>query len=176
LNRFVVDALLDAGVPVLSLQPSASAVCQDGHLTSLAIDSIVSALDNGLIPILHGDVALDSVRCGTILSTEEILIYLAPILRPARILLAGDVAGVMDGSGQIIPRIEAGDFDTSINALGGSHGVDVTGGMFSKVHAMIDLLSKQPDILVHIFSGLENNAVRDAILDSAGSAGTVLTV
>ncbi len=175
LNRFVVDALLEAGVPVLNLQPSASALCQDSLLQSLAIDPIRSALDNGLIPILHGDVAVDSVRGGTILSTEEILIFLAPILRPARILLAGDVAGVMDRDGQVIPRIQAHDFNPSASDLGGSHGVDVTGGMFSKVHAMLDLLIRHPEISVRIFSGLEINAVRDAILDSAGSTGTVLT-
>ena len=36
LNRLVVDAFLEAGVPVWSLQPSASALCQGGELVSLA--------------------------------------------------------------------------------------------------------------------------------------------
>jgi isopentenyl phosphate kinase len=174
LNRFVVDAFLDAGVPVLNLQPSASALCQDGQLQSLALDPIRTALDNGLIPILHGDVALDSIRGGTILSTEEILIFLAPILRPTHILLAGEVAGVLDQDGRVIPRIRTVDFDPSTSHLGGSHGVDVTGGMFSKVHAMLDLVTRYPDISVRIFSGLEANAVRDTILDRA-TPGTELT-
>ena len=175
LNRFVIDAFLDAGVPALSLQPSASAHCDDGELQALALHPIRAALDNGLIPVLHGDVALDTVRGGTILSTEEILIFLAPILRPEQILLAGEVAGVMDSTGAIIPHISAGEIDPSTARLGGSHGVDVTGGMFSKVHAMLQLVTRHPDISVRIFSGATAGAVRGALANPSKAVGTLLT-
>ena len=175
LNRFVIDAFLDAGVPALSIQPSASARCDDGKLQFLALHPIRAALDNGLIPVLHGDVALDTVRRGTIVSTEEILIFLAPSLRPERILLAGEVAGVMDSAGAIIPRISAGDIDPATARWGGSHGVDVTGGMFSKVHAMLQLVTRYPDISVRIFSGATAGAVRGALAYPANTVGTLLT-
>ena len=73
LNRLVVDALREAGVPVLPLQPSASAYCHDGELRSLDERPVRVALEHGLVPVLYGDVALDEVRGGTIISTEEIL-------------------------------------------------------------------------------------------------------
>ena len=82
LNRLVTDAFLEAGVPVLSLQPSASAHCDDGQLRALETAPIQTALAHGLVPILYGDVALDAVRGGTIVSTEEIFLHLAPLLRP----------------------------------------------------------------------------------------------
>src|SRR5690554_6432545 len=40
LNRLVRETLLAAGVPVLSLQPSASAICQDGTLVELATEPV----------------------------------------------------------------------------------------------------------------------------------------
>lgn len=39
-RRLVVKALLDAGVPAISLQPAASALCRGGNLVALATDPI----------------------------------------------------------------------------------------------------------------------------------------
>ena len=83
LNRLVVDALWTAGVPALRVQPSASAQCHDGELRSLAERPVVEAIERGLVPVVHGDVAFDEVRGGTIISTEEIFAYLSPRMRPA---------------------------------------------------------------------------------------------
>ncbi len=95
LNRLVVDALAVAGIPALRVQPSASALCRDGELRFLAERPVIAALEHGLVPVVHGDVSLDDVRGGTIISTEEIFAYLAPRLRPSRILLVGEVEGVL---------------------------------------------------------------------------------
>ncbi len=89
LNRLVTDALLAAGVPVWSIQPSASARCRDGELLSLEIGPIEQALAHGLVPLVYGDVALDKVRGGTIISTEQIFAYLARRLHPARLIMVG---------------------------------------------------------------------------------------
>ena len=96
LNSVIRRALLAAGVPVVTLQPSASAICRDGRITSLAVEPIQSALSAGLVPLVYGDVAFDQVRGGTIISTEEILSYLAGFLR-AVLVVAG--RGNEQGSG-----------------------------------------------------------------------------
>ncbi len=95
LNRHVIDAARAAGLPVVNCPPSASAVCADGQLIELAIAPIQSALEHGLVPVVFGDVALDNVRGGTIVSTEDVFGYLAPRLKPTRILLAGGGLGVL---------------------------------------------------------------------------------
>jgi isopentenyl phosphate kinase len=174
LNRLVTDAFLKAGVPVLSLQPSASARCEDGQLKTLESAPIQTALAHNLVPLLYGDVALDSVRGGTIVSTEEIFLHLAPILRPRRILLAGDVEGVLDTSGEVIPHIRPGQIARLSARLGGSHGIDVTGGMLGKVTAMLRLVELHPEISVRIFSGLTGGEVERALADPAYPAGTLL--
>ncbi len=174
LNRLVTDALLKAGIPVLSLQPSASASCHDGVLQTMAVDPIRIALERGLVPLIYGDVAIDSQRGGTIVSTEDLFSYLAPLLRPKRILLIGDVPGVLDSGGQVMPNIRPDEIEAISAQLGGSHGVDVTGGMLSKVAAMADLVISQPALSVRILSGLEPDTVEAVLTDPQYPAGTLI--
>ncbi len=82
LDRQVVDALWDAGVHVLPLQPSASASCRGGLLTSMDERPLTAALEHGLVPLVYGDVALDVEQGGTIVSTEQILAGSPPAFCP----------------------------------------------------------------------------------------------
>lgn len=178
LNRLVVAAFLQAGVPVWSLQPSASALASDGVLAAWPSQQIELALSRGLAPLVFGDAVLDSVRGGTIASTEELFAWLAPRLRPQRIVLAGTVDGVysrdplLDPTAQPWPEITPGDLPRLRASLGGSHGVDVTGGMLSKVTDMGQLVAGQPDLEVRLVSGLRRDAIYHAILGADSACGT----
>lgn len=172
LNRLVTDALLEAGVPVLSLQPSASARCHNGVLIHLEIGPVQEALAHGLIPLIYGDVALDTVRGGTIISTEDIFVYLTGVLAPQRVLLVGRAPGVLDDEGAVVPFISPSTFATIRPLLSSSYGVDVTGGMVEKVSRMIGLVEGRPDVTVHILSGLEPGLVCRALLEPDLPAGT----
>ena len=153
LNRLVTDIFLAEGVPVVSIQPSASAHCWDGALISMETEPIELILHHGLVPLVYGDVALDEVRGCTISSTEQIFAYLAHHLEPARIILAGEAEGVFtadplqDESAQLIPDISRHNFPQVEQMLAGSHGFDVTGGMLTKVRAMYTLVQKHPCLL-----------------------------
>jgi isopentenyl phosphate kinase len=172
LNRIVADAFLDAGVPVLTLQPSASARCRDGVLVDLNTWPVRRALDEQLVPLVYGDVALDEVRGGTIISTEEIMVFLADELRPRRILLLGETAGVFGPAGEVIPRITPDDIEAVAGSLGGSRGVDVTGGMVSKVRQMLELVQGVPGLQVHVLSGMEPGLLTRALLEDGLEVGT----
>jgi isopentenyl phosphate kinase len=172
LNRIVTDAFLDAGVPVLSVQPSASARCHDGALKYLDTRPIHAALAQGLVPLVYGDVAFDDVRGGTIISTEDIFLFLAEDLRPARILLLGEVAGVLGPDGAVIPRITPASFPTLQAALAGSEAVDVTGGMADKVARMVELVRHHPETGAHILTGLEPGLLTRVLLDASLRVGT----
>jgi isopentenyl phosphate kinase len=168
----VTDRFLEAGVPVLSLQPSASARCHDGEVTHLDIDPVRVALAQGLVPLIYGDVALDDVRGGTIASTEDLFVYLADELRPGRILLLGRVPGVLDGDGEVIGQITPATLPGLRMALSGSGGVDVTGGMADKVTRMVALVQRHPETTVHILTGMEPGLLTRALLGKALGAGT----
>jgi isopentenyl phosphate kinase len=172
LNRFVGDALLAAGVPALSLQPSASAICEDGALVEMATAPHEAALDAGLVPLVYGDVAIDRVRGGTIVSTEQVLTFLARHFHPGWLVLAGDTEGVLDTQGDVIPRIHTGNVDGLAPALGGSRGTDVTGGMAAKVRAMLELAAALPGTRIRIISGLVAGRLHSTLHDPPAAFGT----
>jgi isopentenyl phosphate kinase len=160
LNREVVDAARAAGLPVLNCPPSASAVCRDGELVSLALAPIEAALAHGLLPVVQGDVALDEARGGTIVSTEDVFRYLAPRLKPQRILLAGIEPGVLDHwpGGAILPELREVP-----GSAGASAAADVTGGMAAKIRETLGMLAGLPACEARIFSGEAPGAVLAAL-------------
>jgi isopentenyl phosphate kinase len=177
LNQIVTDLFVEEGVPVVSLPPSASARCEDGELIYLDTTALLTLLDNNLVPLVQGDVALDTVRGATIVSTEDVFIYLVREFQPAHILLAGEVAGVYknsDVTGAIIPVITPDNVAQYAPALGGSHGIDVTGGMIGKVQQMLDVVRLHPSIEARIFSGAVRGHVQHLLIEPAASIGTVI--
>ena len=174
LNRRVASALLAEGVAAVSWQPCASAVVADGRIQQMAVGPVRAALAEGVLPLVYGDVAFDTVRGGTIISTEEVMGYLTAELRPTWLLLAGETQGVYDPTGQVIPLITAANFAQIAPALGGSRGTDVTGGMASKVREMLDLTAVYPQLRIRIFSGLEPEAVYHALVSPETAKGTLI--
>jgi len=174
LTELVSRSLSKAGVPVWPVQPSASAECADGQLVALETRPLEAALAHGIVPLVHGDVAFDRTRGGTIISTETIFFHLTPILAPQRIVLLGEVEGVLDSQGKVIPRITPGTYSNIEAALGGSRGVDVTGGMASKVRDMLRLVEAAPGLTVRIMSGLNPALVQQALSDPDTESGTVI--
>jgi isopentenyl phosphate kinase len=165
LNRLVVESFVEAGVPLLSLQPAASVRVRDREITHLETGPIRSALAAGLVPLIFGDVAFDEVRGGTILSTEDLFTHLAEVLKPAWVLLFGNAPGVLDGNRQVIPIITPANFNVFQEHVHSSGYTDVTGGMADKVRHMIDLVIRFPQLKVRITTGLEPDNLRRALLD-----------
>jgi len=180
LNRLLTDIFLAEDVPVVSIQPSASAHCRDGELVGMATEPIELMLHHGLVPLVYGDVALDKVRGCTIISTEQVFAYLADHLEPGRIVLAGQVEGVFtadplrDASAQLIPEISRQNFAQVEHMLAGSHGVDVTGGMLTKVRIMYALVQKRPELKVQLISGRRAGLIRRVLLEPDFDEGTTI--
>lgn len=153
LNQMVVELSQQASLPVLSFPPSASVLTANHKVIAWNIEPIRSALSHGLVPLVYGDVVVDVELGGTILSTEDLFVYLAQQLRPARILLAGDEDGVyadFPAQHHLITRIGK-DEDLS-SLLHGSASQDVTGGMLTKVSLMQALCRELPGLQAVIFS------------------------
>lgn len=165
LNRIVADALAGAGLPIISFPPSASALARDGVITTLAHDPLLRALDVGLLPLVQGDVAFDTLRGACIVSTEQVFTWLAPKLKPERILLAGQEAGVFsDFPENRLLAAEVTQDSLPTERLTGSSAVDVTGGMAAKVRAALAWASADPKVEIRIFTGEEPGQLRDALL------------
>src|SRR5579859_1117212 len=173
LNALVIEALHEAGLPVFGVQPSSSARCANGKIESMALTPIRAALDHGLVPVVHGDVAIDTLLGGTIISTEAIFAFLAERLGPTRIMLLGEVEGVYDSHRHVIPCITPNTLPAITDALGDSHGPDVTGGMAAKVRDMVALAERLPDLQVRIFDGTLPGQIESALLGQT-TPGTLI--
>ena len=175
LNSMVLEVLYTSGVPVFRAQPSASAYCNDGIISEMAVTPIEAALREGLVPLVNGDVAFDAVRGGTIISTEEVFTFLAERLRPQRILLAGDYEGVYNSNHKLVPEIRRTSLPHLGVALRGSAHADVTGGMFAKVHSMVNLCEEIPGLTVRIFSGDASGSIERILIDPDYAPGTLIS-
>lgn len=175
LNRYVLRALHEAGVPAMTFSPAASVWSESGQVETWDLSQIKVALKAGVVPVVHGDVVFDRAKGGTILSTEDLFDHLAQELHPGRILLAGLEQAVWADFPARKHRVEVltrESFNEIRSGVGASVGVDVTGGMQSKVHKMLDLVDKVPGLQALIFSGEEDGNLEKAL--KGGQIGTRL--
>ncbi|SHH57914.1 isopentenyl phosphate kinase [Halobaculum gomorrense] len=137
LNQFVLSRLHAADVPAVPVHPfSAAARDGDGDL-SLMTDQVATMLDEGFVPLLHGDGVVHAGEGVTVLSGDELVTELATALDADRVGLCSTVPGVLDADDEVIPRIDA--FGEVADVLGVSDSTDVTGGMAAKVRELLDL-------------------------------------
>ena len=137
LNDAVLDALSERGVPAVPVHPfSAARRDREGEL-SLPTGGIETMLREGFVPVLHGDVVVQSGEGATIVSGDELVVSLAADLGAERVGLCSTVPGVLDDAGEVIPEIES--YDEVEDVLGGSASTDVTGGMAAKVRTLLEL-------------------------------------
>lgn len=174
LSNIIADNLAKSGVPLISFSPSDSVIANAQHIVEWNTEPIELALRHQLVPLIHGDVIFDRKIGGTILSTEELFSALAEKLAPTRILLAGIENGVWH-------NYQTRDFILpSINLSTGlktgqmpSASPDVTGGMGSKVNAMLQLVNRLPSLSASIFSGAESGNIYAALMGK--QLGTSIT-
>lgn len=175
LNRYVMQSLLEAGIPAMPFPPSASLVSDDRKVIFHNIVPIQKALEVNLLPVVYGDVAFDEMRGGTILSTEDVFTFLAEHFPADRILLAGIEAGVWEdfpARTRLVKEIQLSDYEKVRAGIGGSASADVTGGMKAKVEEMLALIQKHKVKTAQIFSAEEAGALTRALRGE--NVGTLL--
>jgi isopentenyl phosphate kinase len=175
LNRLVMQALSHANLPALAFPPLAMVYTKGGQIVNWNLEPIVSALENGLIPVVQGDVVFDQKLGGTILSTEELFAHLAANLEPARLLFAGNELGVWQdypSNTTLLRELTPATFAQVEPGLKGSSAPDVTGGMADKVRLVLWIIEHAPRTRACIFSGEQPGNVRRAL--SGEALGTLL--
>ena len=165
LSMLVLNEFHAAGLPAMRFQPSSTIIASNKRMKSFDSRALAMALDRRLIPLIHGDIALDEVIGGTIISTEALFAHLASQLCVEIIILLGEVDGVLDQKGEVIPLISPSSLAGVRSALSGSHGVDVTGGMLQKVETMIALARDHPSLTVIIADGSRDDILVDLLVN-----------
>ncbi|MFX1451056.1 MAG: isopentenyl phosphate kinase [Promethearchaeota archaeon] len=147
LNAIVCEKLEEAGLPAIPFQPSASAIMKSGKLISLNVNLIRNLLNLSLIPVLYGVPAYDEVQGCSILSGDQIITYLAKDLKPARLILATNVPGVLNEKNEVIKQIDKNNFETIKHLLRNNSKLDVTGGMYGKVEELLQIKNITSEII-----------------------------
>jgi isopentenyl phosphate kinase len=136
LNDAVVAALRARGVEATGIHPLDACLAENGRIVSFADGPLETMLGLGIVPVLHGDVAMDRARGACIVSGDQLVRYLAVALGMKRIGLATDVPGVLAGGG-VVPELSRATA-ASIE-IGTSSHTDVTGGMSGKIQELLEL-------------------------------------
>ena len=147
LNQLLTERLLDQGVPVFPFHPSSLILDAEGP--EVFFSPVVEAYERGYIPLLHGDVVVSRRSGVTVYSTERVLYLLALHLREQGYsVVLGNAekhGGVYRGDpdrvegAELIERITPSTVEEVYGYIGGSSGVDVTGGMRHKVDMLVEL-------------------------------------
>jgi len=163
-----VKSLIEAGENAVSVQPSAGFIAENGRIKEWYLEPIKEMLRHDLLPVPYGDVALDIKKGCCIISTEEILNYLARKLGSKRIILFGITDGVFDkdpkedSDARLIPEINSKNYENVKRYLSGSSGIDVTGGMLHRVDRMFELT--KIGVKAEIINGGKENYLKRSLL------------
>lgn len=162
INRIIINKFLKAGLSVASFAPLSFI-----YDSKVLFENIEKALEIGIMPVIYGDVIMDSKTGFCIYSGEKTLDLLALKMskkyKIEKIIMAGDTNGVYDENGKTITKITPDNFESIKRNLGGSKSTDVTGGMLHKVEEALDLI-KKTGIKTLIINGTKNNLLKNTIL------------
>jgi isopentenyl phosphate kinase len=142
LSQLIHSAFLEIHQPAIPIRSSSIIVTLDGRISHMDLQALREFLRQGFIPILSGDVAADTVTGFTIVSGDQISMYLARLLGSQKVIFATDVAGLFTADPKEDPdaqRIDLITPDTLEQILDGiavgaaADAADVTEGMRGKL-------------------------------------------
>ncbi len=155
LNSMICEDLLDVGVNAAPIHPfSAFRVAER---LEFDVDFILSLLDNGMLPVIHGDMVYNRLKDSfDVVSGDRIVSELAEVLEVERVGFATDTDGILV-DGEVVDEVNSDNLDEVLKNIGdaGSKS-DVTGGMRGKVLSMLQISRKSE---VFIFSGLKSGNI-----------------
>lgn len=172
-NRAVVKALLAEGIPAVTVAPSNSVVTRNKQAEAFFLSVLEHYLEQGLQPVVYGDVIADLQQGCTVWSTDTVFSFLARkliekgwmIQEIVHVTEASGVWQMKEGKPEINKAGEKVIFQTITpkmrkevqGSMVSTKGFDVTGGMWHKIEESLKLA--ELGIPTRIMSGLVAGAV-----------------
>ncbi len=161
LNKLFISSLIEKGVPAHSIHPSSSVLCRKGRIQSFPVSPVKQSVENGVIPVLHGDMVIDSEYGGSVLSGDKIISYIAKKTRETERIGMATNSPVLNNDGDKIGVFQ----NKHIKFLSESETTDVTGGMKNKVNELLEI--KKP---AFIFDATKPGKIKKFL--DGGTVGT----
>jgi len=166
INRILIEQLLEEGIPAVHLQPSGIFLAENGQHKDEYIATLTAMIDQGLIPVLYGDVIIDTKKGSTIYSADKTMPLLIRKLNNSgkynvnSFVNIGHYDGVLDNKNHLIQQINSKNIEEVRTYFFDNKQIDVTGGMRTKVEELFSLAK----------SGVNSIIVNGTILGRACSA------
>ncbi len=174
LNMLICEAFIQEGLPVVAIPASSFMSATNKRITEGNLDYFEKYLQKGFIPVIYGDVVLDSQLEICVISGDQLIQYLAKNLNPDMVVLGTDVDGVYNKNPKTHDDAIFYDKFSSLedlDAFEGTTNVDVTGGMVGKIKELLYLAdlgieSKiiNAEVKDNIFKVLEDENVKGTII------------
>ena len=154
----MVEALGKAGVECLPVHPLSTVMLRQGRIESFFLEPVLEMIKEGIMPVMHGDVAMDSSKGAAIVSGDQLAAYLAGQLQAEIVAVGSNVDGVLV-SGKPLSKLSRDDLSQFQREIGASAGVDVTGGMRGKLLELLELADRGTEAVI-FHAGREGNIIR----------------
>ncbi len=176
LNQIIIQQFLKHQVPAISLHPDSFFFSEKKKPVVAFWHNLNHLLHLPVLPIVYGDVIFDQSLGATIFSTEQVLAEVGKMLLKQKkevvIVHCGTTKGVYNSSKQTIPEITPNNFQKIKKSIGGSAGVDVTGGMIHKVKTSLELAKL--GIVSYITDGVTRGSLRRLLLYKKTTETTII--
>lgn len=140
LSSMVVEELLGAGIPAVSVPPGSCFVMEDGKLVVDNEEPVRRLEELGIIPVMFGDVVPDRKKGFAIVSGDQCMEVLCRMFSPDKVVFVSDIDGLYtaDPKTEKKAKLIGEVTKKKLDAVATDETVaDVTGGVHSKMEAML---------------------------------------
>lgn len=143
LSSMVVEELLAAGIPAVSMPPGSCFVMDGGRLDVKDEEPIRRLVDLGIMPVMFGDVVTDRASGFGIASGDQCMEVLCRMFDPEEVVFVSDVDGLYDRDPKTATKKHRAKMIGEVTKErlaevdSESHVTDVTGGIRAKMEAML---------------------------------------
>lgn len=168
LAQRLIKILLDAPLPALLTAADMLFITDKGRIIDFYAEPLQRYLEMNLIPVLHGDGPADRQQGFSVLSADQIVIYLAKFFQARKVIFAMDVPGILR-QGRPIAHLSFDELSAVQAEIVANH--DASGGLAKKLEEISALADS--GIKVQLISLLEEQALLAAARDEP--VGTVIS-
>ena len=157
LGEHILSAFHQEKRPAVPIRSASIMVAINGRISHMDLEALQMYLRQDFIPILSGDVVSDSVTSFTIVSGDQIAMYLARQLNASKVIFATDVDGIYTTDPKASTKAQRIDLITPSNleevladfGIGlAQDAADVTEGMRGKLTEIFKGLPKDCEVII----------------------------
>ena len=142
-RHIIVKELQNAGIPVCLMYPSSMITSEKMRMTDYFLEPLKGFADIGMVPLLGGDILIDSAMGWSVGSGDQLAVIIAKELDAKRLLFASDVSGIYEtdpklkSDAALINIINLNDLEATLERMGASGIDDASGAMKGKIKSIV---------------------------------------